>query len=357
MKTTLDRVLFSIAAVTAAAMTISTSVVAEGIATTNISVIGSSESTNMHKFVEQPFWTKTVPEGSSGAVVVDFKGLQTSGLKGPEILRLLSTGAITIAHGTFTTVAADDEIFNGIDLPGLAPTIQTARAISEAYSPVVADTLRKKHGLKLLAVLPFTSQVFFCSTPINGLDDLEGKKIRVYGRSLAELVEAAGATPVTIPFNEVVPALQTGVADCAITGITAGNTAKWYEVAKYLYNLPTGWAINFYAANADAWNALAPEARRYLETAIDQMKDDVWAFTAEENQFGVACNTGQDPCQYGVKADMKLTSLSSEDKEALDRLLLETVIPNWAQRCGAECTRTWNDTVGKVVNMSLPIPD
>lgn len=328
---------------------------AEEIPPTEISVIGSSESTNMHKFVEKPFWTETVPGGSGDAIKVDFKGLQTSGLKGPEIIRLLGTGALGIAHGTFTTVAADDEVFNGIDLPGLAPTIETARAISEAYRPVVSKSLEETHGLKLLAVLPFTSQVFFCSTPINGLEDFEGKKIRVYGRSLAEMAEATGATAVTIPFNEVVPALQTGVVDCAVTGITAGNTAKWYEVAKHLYNLPTGWAINFYAANADSWNAMDPAAQDYLTKAITQMEDDIWTFTAEENQFGVACNTGQDPCKFGEKADMKLIDLTPEDKEKLNALLLDSVIPSWAERCGADCTRTWNETVGKVVGMELTV--
>ncbi len=341
--------------VCAATLSLTSVACAEEIPPTEIAVIGSSESTNMHKFVEQPFWTETVPSGSGDAINVDFKGLQTSGLKGPEIIRLLGTGAIGIAHGTFTTVAADDEVFNGIDLPGLAPTIETARAVSEAYRPVVSKTLAEKHGLKLLAVLPFTSQVFFCSTPVNGLDDFAGKKIRVYGRSLAEMVEAAGATAVTIPFNEVVPALQTGVVDCAVTGITAGNTAKWYEVAKYLYNLPTGWAINFYAANAESWNTMDSAAQAYLTKAIQQMENDIWKFTAEENQFGVACNTGQDPCKFGEKADMKLTELTPADKEKLNTLLLESVVPNWAARCGAECTRIWNETVGKVVDMELSI--
>ena len=41
---------------------------------------------------------------------------------------------------------------------------------------------------------------------------------RVYSTTLGDFVEGAGGVSVTIPFAEVVPALQKGVADCGITG-------------------------------------------------------------------------------------------------------------------------------------------
>ena len=34
------------------------------------------------------------------------------------------------------------------------------------------------------------------------------------------------------------------------------------------------------------------------------------------------------------------------------RPLLEAVLPKWGKRCGAECVKSWNDTVGKVVNLT-----
>jgi hypothetical protein len=39
------------------------------------------------------------------------------------------------------------------------------------------------------------------------------------------------------------------------------------------------------------------------------------------------------------------------DTEARRRAMLERVLPNWAGRCGAECVRQWNDTIGKVVGL------
>jgi TRAP-type C4-dicarboxylate transport system substrate-binding protein len=320
-----------------------------------ISVIGSTDQSVMHKTIERPFWTETIPTTSNGAITVDFRGLLTSGLKGPEIVRLLRSGALSVAHGVFASVAADDETFSGVDIPGLAPDLETARAVADAYRPVIDRVFREKHGIKLLAMLPFSSQVFFCNAPVTSLADLQGMKVRVFGRSLADLVEAKGAAAVTIPFGEVVPALQTGLADCAITGIASGNSSKWTDVTTTLFNLPVGWSISFYAANLDTWERLDPAVREFLEASIADLENDVWDFTARENQDALNCNIGADPCEYGTKASMTLAELSDADRAELKRVMEEVVIPRWAERCGSACAEEWNATVGAVVGITAPV--
>ena len=47
---------------------------------------------------------------------------------------------------------------------------------------------------------------------------MKGKKIRTYSTSLADFIEGLGASSVTIPFSEAVPALEKGVATCGTTG-------------------------------------------------------------------------------------------------------------------------------------------
>jgi hypothetical protein len=37
-----------------------------------------------------------------------------------------------------------------------------------------------------------------------------------------------------MPFAEVVPALQRGVVDCAVTGTLSGNTAGWLDCCMML---------------------------------------------------------------------------------------------------------------------------
>ena len=321
---------------------------------TQIQVIASSDQSNLHKNLERPFWTERLPKASGGAINVEFSGLLSSGLKGPEIVRLMRNGAIDFAHGVFQSVGADDPTFEGMDLAGLATDVQGARRIADAYKPVIDRVFREKHGIKLLAMVPFTAQVFFCRAPIKGMEDLKGKKVRVFGRSLADFVTAVGGSTATIPFGEVVPALQTGVADCAITGVASGNTAKWTEVSTHLYMLPVGWSMSFYAVSQKRWETLDPKVRDFLEKQMAQLENEIWALTAEENQDGTNCNIGQEPCKYGYKAKMTLVQLAQADLPALNRIMRETVVPAWAKRCGAACAREWNATIGKVVGFNAP---
>jgi len=321
---------------------------------TQIKVIASSDQSNLHKNLERPFWTERLPAASGGAVKVEFSGLLSSGLKGPEIVRLMRTGAIDFAHGVFQSVGADDATFEGMDLAGLTTDVQMARKVAEAYKPVIDRVFREKHGIKLLAMVPFTAQVFFCRSQIGGMADLKGKKVRVFGRSLADFVTAVGGSTVTIPFGEVVPALQTGVADCAITGVASGNTAKWTDVTTHLYMLPVGWSMSFYAVNQKRWDSFDPKLRDFLAKQMTQLENEIWALTAEENQDGVNCNIGQDPCKYGYKAKMALVPLASRDLPALQKIMRDTVVPSWAKRCGAACAKEWNATVGKVVGITAP---
>jgi TRAP-type C4-dicarboxylate transport system substrate-binding protein len=337
------------------AMAFSVAALAQALPPTQIKVIASSDQSNLHKNLERPFWTERLPKASGGAIKVEFSGLLSSGLKGPEIVRLMRTGAVDFAHGVFQSVGADDPTFEGMDLAGLATDVQSARRVAEAYKPVIDRVFREKHGIKLLAMVPFTAQVFFCRAPIAGMADLKGKKVRVFGRSLADFVTAMGGSTVTIPFGEVVPALQTGVADCAITGVASGNTAKWTEVTSHLYMLPVGWSMSFYAVSQKRWESLDPKVREFLEKQIAQLENEIWALTAEENQDGVNCNIGKDPCKYGYKAKMSLVNLSSSDLPSLERIMRETVVPSWAKRCGAACAREWNGTVGKVVGFTAPV--
>ena len=51
-----------------------------------------------------------------------------------------------------------------------------------------------------------------------------------------------------------------------------------------------------------------------------------------------------------------MTAVEVTDEElAKLRQIMETVIvPNWAKRCGTDCAKEWNETVGKVVGMTAP---
>lgn len=187
--------------------------------------------------------------------------------------------------------------------------------------------------------------MLFCNGPIGGLGDLAGKKVRTGNRTLAEFVGALGGAGVTMSFSEVVPALQKGVVDCAITGSLSGYSAKWHEVATHIYTLPVGWSQVMLAASSKAWNRLDPKVRGFLEQEIAALETRVWQAAAHESDQGFACNTGG-ACEFGVPAHMTLVTVSDADRALLAKVLREVVVPKWAERCGKPCADEWARTAG-----------
>lgn len=312
---------------------------------TELKVIGTWSNLSQFKNYEKPFWTETLAKDSNGAVTATAQGFNELGLKGNEVVRLMEQGVIDIGATVLGYLAADDAKNEAIDLAGLSPDVATARKVTEAYKPALAALYAKDYDIKLLGIWPYSAQVLFCNAPIAGLEDLAGKKVRTGNRTLAEFVGALGGTGVTLSFSEVVPALQKGVVDCAITGSLSGYSAKWHEVATHLYALPVGWSQVMLAASSKAWNRLDPKVQAFLETEIAGLEDRVWQAAAHESEQGIACNTGG-TCEFGKPASMTLVPVSDADRATLATVLKDVVVPKWAERCGKECAAEWAQTAG-----------
>jgi TRAP-type transport system periplasmic protein len=326
---------------------------AQQLPATSLKVLGGNQTQNMFRYIEKPFFTKELGEKSNGAITTTFGSLEELGIKGPEVLRLLRLGVFDIAEGTLSYMAGEDPRFDGLDLPGITLDIDTQRRAVDAFRPVLEKAMAEKFNAKLLTMSPIALQVFYCKGDIAGLESLKGKKVRTFNPVMADLVEAAGGSTVNLAFAEVVPAMQRGVADCAITGTSAGNTARWWEVSDRLYTLPMGWSMIFIAANMNSWQKLDPKVREFLQREFADLENRQWAQAKADVQDGINCNTGKQPCKDGILANpaMTLVTPNEADRATAQRILRERVLANWAKRCGDVCAKEWSETVGKVAGV------
>ena len=312
-----------------------------------------SSLTNFQKH-EGPFFNERLAEASGGQIVGDIQSQSGLGLKGFEIMRLVKNGVFDFAFGLPGYVAAENAIFEGADLSSLTQDIDTQREVAEAYFPTLEKAFAEIYNAKLLMLYPFPSQTLWCNAEVNGIKDLEGKKIRVYATTLGDFVEGAGGTSVTVAFSEVIPALEKGVVDCGITGTMSAYTANWQQVATHAYTLRVGWGLAFGAMNMDKWNSMTADQQALMQTEIDALNDRMWAETATEDAIAISCITGGD-CEIGEKGGMKLVEPSAEDLQIRDKIATDVVLARWAERCGEECTANWNDTVGKVLGLTASV--
>ncbi|MFI5445863.1 TRAP transporter substrate-binding protein [Polaromonas sp. UC242_47] len=325
---------------------------AQDLPTVKLKVVGGLSNLSLYNDYEKPFWTQKIPQASGGKITADIKGFNEMGIKGPELLRLMSQGVIEFGTSTLAYFASDNPINEAIDLAGLAPDVKTARAVTEAFQPVYDKFYSQSSGIKVLGMSTYPAQVLFCNAEMKNLGDLKGKKVRTSSRTQAEFVEALGGSSVTMPFGEVVPAMQNKVVDCAITGSLSGYSAKWYEVSTHLVALPINWNQQIHAVNQKAWNKLDPKVRNLITVQYKTLVDDIWTAAAAQTQEGYDCNTGAAACKQPVKGKMVLVQPSEADRVLLKKVLQESVLPKWAARCSAGCVTDFNATVGKVVGLT-----
>ncbi len=326
-----------------------------------ISVLGSPSSVNAWNFVQKPFFAETLPGASKGKFTVEAVPHNEAGISMKESARMLKDGVVNIAVGAFGHLAGDDPRLGAIDLPGIGVTIDGAREATAAYRSVVAKVLEEKENMKLLSVQPNTMQVILCKGQITGLDYFKGKKVRVWAKAMADYMEELGATTVNIPWEEALPALQRGVADCGITSPANANTAHWWEVLDSLMVMPLGgWGLNFVAANLDWWNGLNSDTQDFLLAQFKVLEDRQWEQAKIDLKDGVVCNTGGGECKYGDLAEagkeMKAVYPSDKDMALHAEIMRNSVLKIWAESCGAECVEEWNATIGKTVGVVAPKP-
>lgn len=337
------------AAVAACAVTL---VHAQALPKTHLKVVGGLSNLSTYNDFEKPFWTEAVPALSKGQVTAEIKGFNEMGLKGPEMLRLMSQGVIEFGTATLSYFASDDPINEAVDLAGLVPDAKTARAVVDAFAPVYAKHYGAGTGIKLLGLSPYPAQVLFCNAEIKGLSDLKGKKVRTSSRTQAEFIDALGGASVTMAFGEVVPAMQNKVVDCAITGSLSGYQAKWYEVSTHLLALPINWNPQIHAVNQKAWDKLDPKVQQFVQSNMKSMINNMWDGAAAQTQQGYDCNAGAASCKQPVKGKMVLVQPTDADKALLKKVMQETVLPKWAARCSADCVRDFNAHIGKLVGLT-----
>jgi tripartite ATP-independent transporter DctP family solute receptor len=123
-------------------------------------------------------------------------------------------------------------------------------------------------------------QVTSSTKPILTPDDFKGFKIRVPVSPMwTSMFKAFDAAPMSINFSEVYSALQTKIAEGQENPLALINTAKLYEVQKYLSKTNHMWDGFWLLSNGKIWNGLPKDVQglvtRHFNAAAVAQREDV----------------------------------------------------------------------------------
>ncbi|MBK1661624.1 TRAP transporter substrate-binding protein DctP [Paracraurococcus ruber] len=314
-----------------------------------LDVIGGLGGISQYERLEKPFWTERLPEITRGRLRARIQPFDRSGIAGQEVLRLLSAGVLSYATVILSIAAAEEPELNAVDLPLLSPDVNALRRTVDAWRPWMEAVLRDRFGLEPLAVYAHPAQVLFCREPFQGLE-IAGRRVRTSSVGQAELVKALGGIPVVIPFAEIMPALRDDVVTCAITSAIAGQTIGLPTRAPHIGRVGVSWGLGVFAANQTAWQSLPEDLRAQVQGGVRMLEREIWEEAERESAVGQACGIRSGACA-GDRPVRGVEPLGSQDETRRMRLLNETIIPRWLERCGLQCAAQWNRYMAAAVGV------
>jgi len=181
-------------------------------------------------------------------------------------------------------------------------------------------------------------QITSATKPVKTPEDLSGFKIRVPASPLwTSMFKAFGASPTTINFNEVYSALQTRVVDGQENPLSLIDTAKLYEVQKYVAITNHMWDGFWFLANKKAFDALPANLREIVEAEFNA------SALAERDDLAKMSNT--------VADTLKGKGLQFVDTDAVafrGALKKAGFYEEWKGKFGAEAWGTLEKAVGSL---------
>lgn len=316
-----------------------------------IDVVGQPTATGViQRDLEKPFF-ENLAATTGLRLDIRYRPNDTLGIKDNHQLTMLKEGKLDLVSLRFLQNASSEPTLLGIDPLGLATDFKTARAVVDAYAPVLDERLQQHFNAKLLGVWPFGPQVFFCRVPVRSLSDIRNLRVRVGNENFAPLIASFGAKPVVIAFEEVKAALQSGMIDCAISSATSAYFAGWGTHTTHLFSLATHMGINGYAINLRLWNRLSQSQQTRLEQAFRQHIEAIWQSAERIQEEAIACNTGG-PCLDGIANQLIETKPSALDYQLLHQSFDRTTFKDWAERCDRlypGCSQDWSRRVAPIL--------
>ncbi|MCA0922555.1 C4-dicarboxylate TRAP transporter substrate-binding protein [Pseudooceanicola nanhaiensis] len=156
------------------------------------------------------------------------------------------------------------------------PQPMNARAVGEfmeemhATYPQFGEELAAQN-LHAMGFRPLEDYGLLCTKPVKSVADMKGLRIRSYGFAYPKLIEALGASPVSIATSEAYEALQRSIIDCTPIGPALARGWKYDEVAKYYIEIPLGASFgHLLAMNLDTYNGMDDETK----AVVDQLGKD-----------------------------------------------------------------------------------
>ncbi len=235
-------------------------------------------------YINGPFrsFVEEVNEKFAGNVEINWRG-------GPEVMPPFKQ-AEGVRNGAMDMTYTSPSYYQG-----LVPTSGTMNLSFKTYDEIAATDyhermtqLHAEKDLVYLGEIPATELSFFIymGEEIDSLDDLKGKRIRVFP-TLLPLVRALGAEPLVLEMGEIYTAMERGTIDGFMQG-PLGQAEQFGDLVKTVI-APGVYRAGFpVLVNSGTWAEIPDDVRNELTAFLREdfapRMDEIWAGPIAESQ-------------------------------------------------------------------------
>ena len=206
--------------------------------------------------------------------------------KDKEVPQAVASGAIEMGIASLTRFVGTVPAVDAFYVPFLFDSSEKVQAATAPGSSIrqILDPAIEKTGAKPLWYQAFGGAIVLTKgdKPIVVPADAKGKKIRSFGATISDTIEALDAAPTIMSGSKQFLAYQNGTVDAGMTGITAAQSRKLYEVMDHL-TLTNHADIEFIVViNNDVWNGLSEKEQAIITKAGQRVEQELRASIANK---------------------------------------------------------------------------
>jgi TRAP-type C4-dicarboxylate transport system substrate-binding protein len=248
----------------------------------------------------EPF-AERIFKDSDGRVKIDIYPAMSLGGAPPQLVRQVADGVVDIiwtVNGYTPNLFPRSEVF---ELPTIFTNDikATNLAMRDMYDQYLAEEFKDVHVLWLHVHAGQAIQM--ASKLVRKPDDMKGLKIRVPGPTGNAVVEALGATPVTMPVPDLPQALTTNVVDGALIPWEIIPALKLQDSTKYQIEGLNNWRLGTttfqVTMNKNTWEKLPDDLKEVFNKATDEAwvktVGDVWR-ASDNGGIKIAVDSGNE---------------------------------------------------------------
>jgi len=201
----------------------------------------------------------------------------------PRQIEGVQFGSIQAWMGPPEFLVGVDMRYEALSAPGLFTS--QAQAVKVISDPAVQKALFEwggNKGLEGIGIAPIGPSAIASKKEYRRLADYKGTKIRVLASPFQlELIRRMDASPVAMTLADVLPGLQQGTIDGALSTITVYTTMQYQDAARYVMESEQPY-LNSITMMSKRWLAsLPPELQKVVRDSAAKVSTEIVPFVNE----------------------------------------------------------------------------